>query len=284
MPAIQEVAGFFFPGACRKTPWRGRKDSVEDPLGVVFDIKEFALYDGPGLRCTVFMKGCPLRCSWCHNPEGLAMEPETMKTAAGERRVGAIYQAEELAERLERYIPVFDAAGGGVTFSGGEPLLQAEFVSAVMMLLKGRMHVLLQTSGHAQGDVFLQTAGLADMVFFDVKLMDPARHRRFTGVDNGRILDNLRALDRSGMLYRIRLPLIPGVTDTPENYEALREFIRREVRGDTMAGLDLLPFNEAAGGKYQAVGRAFNPGFDATQPVNIQPEWFQDIVREVTVL
>lgn len=257
---------------------------MDNPPGVVFDIKEFALYDGPGLRCTVFMKGCPLRCTWCHNPEGLAMELEVMKTVAGERRTGKIYQAEELAELLAKYIPVFDAVGGGVTFSGGEPLMQAKFVTAVMRLLKGKMHLLLQTSGHAPPDVFLQAAGLADMVFFDVKLVEPEYHRKFTGIDNGRILDNLRALDRSGTGYRIRVPLVPGVTDSEENYEALRALVKTDLKSDNLAGLDLLPFNEAAGGKYQAVGRTFNPGFDPHRPVRVRPECFQDIVKEVTVL
>ena len=260
------------------------KPALDNPSGVVFDIKEFALYDGPGLRCTVFMKGCPLRCSWCHNPEGLATEPETMRTAAGERIVGRTYTAVEMAERLLRYRPVFDAVGGGVTFSGGEPLVQHEFVGAVMRLLKGRVNLLLQTSGYAPARVFMETAGLADMVFFDLKVAGPTLHKQYTGVDNEGILSNLAALNRSGLPYRIRVPMIPGVTDTPENYAGLRDFIGKKLHPCNARGMDLLPYNPAAGGKYDAVGRRFAPGFDADKPEDIRPEWFRDLVREVTVL
>lgn len=253
--------------------------------GIVFDVKEFALYDGPGLRCTVFLKGCPLRCSWCHNPEGLRPEPEVMRTAAGSRQVGTRYSVAELAERLLRYAPLFKGTEGGITFSGGEPLLQAEFVLGVMAALGGKMHLLLQTSGLAPAETFLRAAERADLVFFDMKIMDPEQHRRYTGVDNGTILANAEALDRSGRRYRLRLPLIPGVTDTPENYTALREFIGSRLRrGSGLEGLDLLPYNIAAGGKYEAVGRKFAPGYDDKAGVRIQPDFFTDVVREVKVL
>ncbi len=257
---------------------------ADNPLGMVFDIKEFALYDGPGLRCTVFLKGCPLRCSWCHNPEGLAPEPETLETAAGVRRVGRTYDAADLTRILLGYKPVFDAVGGGVTFSGGEPLLQAEFVGAVMRGLHGAVHLVLQTSGYAEAEVFRTAAGLADLVFFDLKIIDAALHREFTGVDNRRILDNLETLNREGLPYRLRIPMIPGVTDTAENYRAMRSFIENRLSPCTAQGLDLLPFNPLAGGKYQAVGRRFAPGFDETRPESILPDYFRDIVKEVKVL
>ena len=105
--------------------------------GIVFDIKEFAVYDGPGLRCTVFLKGCPLRCSWCHNPEGLAMPPEPVVTSAGVRTAGKEYTSSELIDRLVSYADIFRLSKGGVTFSGGEPLLQIDFLLEVMHGLKG---------------------------------------------------------------------------------------------------------------------------------------------------
>ncbi len=257
---------------------------TDNPSGTVFDIKEFALYDGPGLRCTVFLKGCPLGCTWCHNPEGLSPEPETLRTAVGERRVGQVYTAEELAQKLATYLPVFAAVGGGVTFSGGEPLMQAIFLAAVMQRLKGKIHLLLQTSGFAAKEIFLAAARLADLVFFDLKIIDPAEHRRFTGVDNRLILENLETLNRSGLPYRLRWPIIPGVTDTAENYRALAAFIEKRLSPCRALGLDLLPFNPAAGGKYQAVGRIFQPGFDTGKPENIHPEYFRDLIQEVNVL
>lgn len=252
--------------------------------GVVFDIKEFALYDGPGVRCTIFMKGCPLRCSWCHNPEGLAREPEYMKTAAWERQVGRVYQVDELVAVLLRYEPIFRAVTGGVTFSGGEPLLQADFVAAAMRMLKGRLHLLLQTSGFANEEDFLSVIALSDLVFFDLKILRSDLHRRHTGCDNRRILANLVALDRSGTPYRIRMPMIPGVTDTEENYDLVREFIQTRLGRTHLQGLDMLPYNQAAGGKYEGVGRRFTPGFDANTKERILPEYFQDLIREVVVL
>lgn len=258
---------------------------MSEPVGVVFDIKEFAIYDGPGLRCTVFMKGCPLHCSWCHNPEGIAPEPETMRNAAGSRIVGVGYTVSALVDRLMAYAPVFAGGMGGVTFSGGEPLYQADFLIAVLKRLRGKMHIVLQTTGFAPRDAFLAATELADLVYFDVKLIDPARHELFTGKDNAAILANLKALDRSGKPYRIRIPLVPGVTDTEENYAGIRDFIAEELGfGDSLLGVDLLPYNRAAGGKYCAVDRKYIPGFDEDKPLEIHPETFQAIVREVTVL
>lgn len=253
-------------------------------LGIVFDIKEFALFDGPGLRCTVFMKGCPLRCSWCHNPEGLKPVPETMRTAAGTRHVGLAYTVGGMVEKLLTYQPVFADTDGGITFSGGEPLLQPDFVVNVMRKLKGKVHLLLQTSGFCNSKVFASAIPHADMVYFDVKLADPGLHRLFTQQDNADILDNLLELDRSGVEYRLRLPLIPDVTDTPENYAGIRKFIKENLRSAALSGIDLLPYNRAAGGKYAAVGRQFNPGFDETKEVSVCPDYFKDIVKEVMVL
>ncbi len=258
--------------------------SLTEFLGVLFDIKEFALFDGPGLRCTVFMKGCPLRCTWCHNPEGLMPVPEIMRTDAGTRHVGIAYTVGGLAKKLLTYKPVFDGTDGGITFSGGEPLMQPDFVINVMRKLKGKMHLLLQTCGFCSSENFAAAIIEADLVYFDLKLADPDQHRKFTGKDNAEIFDNLVELDRSGVQYRLRMPLIPGVTDTMENYEGLQKFIKDNLCLDACSGLDLLPFNRAAGGKYAAVGRHFTPGFDETKDISIRTEYFQNIVKEVKVL
>jgi pyruvate formate lyase activating enzyme len=253
--------------------------------GLVFDIKEFALFDGPGLRCTVFFKGCPLRCSWCHNPEGLEQAPEVLQSGAGSRTCGVYYGLADLAERLLRYAPVFEGTEGGVTLSGGEPLMQGEFVQKLMLLLKGKLHLLLQTSGYAPEKVFLDTASLADMVYFDFKLADPLEHKKHTGKDNAPILKNLRALDHSGIPYRLRLPLIPGLTDTPENYRGIGDFIEKFLcSGNNLQGLDLLSYNPAAGGKYKAAGRVFAPDFDERRPPNPDPDFFKGLVKEVTLI
>ncbi|MDR3210807.1 MAG: radical SAM protein [Planctomycetota bacterium] len=256
-----------------------------DGRGLVFDIKEFALFDGPGLRCTVFMKGCPLGCSWCHNPEGQAFRPEVMRTAAGERTVGVFYRPEELADKLLGYQEVLKLAAGGVTFSGGEPLWQGDFVAEVMRRLTGRLHLLLQTSGYAPSALFRQVSDLSDLVYFDLKLVDPVLHRRYTGQDNALILENLRRLDRSGRPYRLRVPLIPGLTDSRENYQNLRDLLAGELnQTDGLQGLDFLPYNPATGGKYPALGRVFQPGYDETRPLDLAVDFFREVVKEVKVL
>ena len=148
--------------------------------GMIFDIKEFAIHDGPGIRTTVFLKGCPLNCSWCHNPEGKSRYPQIMRTEVSERLVGKEYTPEELAKRLNSQAEIFKLDGGGVTFSGGEPLMQAEFVAEVIDLLD-KIHVLIDTSGYGIRNDFLQLISRTDMVYFDLKIIDPELFREYTG-------------------------------------------------------------------------------------------------------
>ena len=247
--------------------------------GLIFDIKEFAVHDGPGIRTTVFLKGCPLRCSWCHNPEGILPEPQVMHGPAGERVVGVTYTSSELADILNRQAEILRANEGGVTFSGGELLMQAAFVAEVLDRLDD-IHVLLDTSGFGGEDDFRLLAGKSDLVFFDLKLIDPAVHRRYTGVDNGPILRNLRVLATLNVPFVVRVPLVPGVTDTDENLAAIAE----TVRGlEGMLRVDLLPYNKAAGGKYGACGVEFRPDFQETLEVNANTAIFQQAGLTVRV-
>jgi pyruvate formate lyase activating enzyme len=241
-----------------------------DVTGILFDIKEFALFDGPGLRTTVFLKGCPLRCAWCHNPEGLTAEPQMLRSAGGERLVGQRFEAAALATRLNRQADILRDAGGGVTFSGGEPLQQAAFVGAVIDGLD-RQHVVLDTSGYGEEAEFRRLVAKVDLVFFDLKLIDPHLHERYTGCGNGPILRNLRALSESKRPYVIRVPLVPGVTDTAANLSAIAQTCR------CLAGLvrvDLLPYNRAAGGKYDACGLRFAPSWDEAQAPCVDTDVF----------
>jgi pyruvate formate lyase activating enzyme len=247
--------------------------------GILFDIEEFAVHDGPGIRTTVFLKGCPLDCSWCHNPEGKSKLPQTLRGQAGERLAGRAYTAEQLAGQLNRQADILKMNGGGVTFSGGEPLLQAGFVAEVIARLAG-LHVLLDTSGYGSAAAFRRLAALSDLVYFDLKLMDAGAHRRFTGRDNRPILRNLKILSAMGKPFAIRVPLIPGVTDTDENLAS----IARAVSG--LPGLEsvhLLPYNRAAGGKYSAAGMEFRPGFDETRPANLNRAVFERLGLEVRI-
>lgn len=246
--------------------------------GVVFDIKEFAVHDGPGVRVTVFLKGCPLRCSWCHNPEGLWPEPQLMHGTAGNRRVGEVCTSADLAARLNSQADLLRE--GGVTFSGGEPLAQAPFVAEVIDQLAD-LHVLLDTAGNVAESEFRLVAARSDLVYFDLKLIDTREHRRHTGDGNERILRNLFVLSAMNVPFVVRVPLIPGVTDTEANLSG----IARVVGGlPGLQGVDLLPYNRAAGAKYAACGLAFQPGFDESREPSLNTACFHSTGVEVRIV
>ena len=252
---------------------------------LIFSIEEFSVHDGPGIRATVFLKGCPLRCVWCHNPEGQRFENEIIKSQAGcencdacvaagggrlnEKSVavcpnrllrmsGEPYTPERLSERLRRLLPLLNETGGGVTFSGGEPLAQPDFLCECLDLLKGNTNRAVQTSGYCPAEIFRRVLDRSDFFLYDLKLLDPVMHRRYTGADNAPILRNFRTLCGSGKPFVARIPLIPGVTDTERNLTAAAGFLRE----NGVRSVELLPYNPFAGGKYASVGRRYQPGFD----------------------
>lgn len=240
--------------------------------GTIFDIKEFAVHDGPGIRTTVFLKGCPLKCMWCHNPEGINPAPQIMHSAVGDRTVGQMITASELAALLNGQSEILKENDGGVTFSGGEPLMQSEFLLDVISRLDG-LHVLLDTSGFAGVKTFMSVAAKTDLVHYDVKLMDPALHRKYTTRDNGPTLKNLEHLSDAGVPYIVRVPLVPGVTDTSENLTAIADMVEN-LHG--MLRVELLPYNRAAGGKYKACGMSFQAEYDESVPVNDDTDVFEE--------
>lgn len=246
--------------------------------GLVFDIRELTVHDGPGIRTTVFMKGCPLRCAWCHNPEGMSPTPQILRSASGERLAGRSYTSEELATILNRQAPLL-RDNGGITFSGGEPLMQAAFVAEVIDRLED-LHVTLGTSGYAPEEDFRLVAGKSDLVLFDLKLMNAEAHRRWTGAENEPILHNLTALAELGTPFVVRVPLVPGVTDTDENLRAIATHV------STLPGrprVELLPYNRAAGGKYAACGLEWRPAFDETAAPNTNLKLFQELDLEASL-
>lgn len=247
--------------------------------GIVFDIKEFTIHDGPGVRTTVFMKGCPLKCAWCHNPEGQSMQPQIMRGLWSERLAGQTYTAEELAALLRRQVAILRANEGGITFSGGEPLLQAEFVAEVIDLLPG-VHILLDTSGFGDEKDFRRLVERCDLVYFDLKLIDEAAHRRYTNRSNDVILENLKILAASGKPFVVRVPLVPGVTDTDQNQSDIVETVRG-LPG--LLHVELLPYNRAAGSKYEAAGMEFRPDYDGGRDLNIRTDLFERAGVEVRV-
>ncbi len=232
--------------------------------GLVFDIKEFSIHDGPGIRTTVFLKGCPLSCMWCHNPEGQSALPQVMQNPTGDRLAGQYYTSSELARLLNRQASIFRLNEGGITFSGGEPLLQAEFLAEVIDQLDD-LHVLLDTSGQGSSADLQLLLKRIDLVYYDLKLIDPKRHKRYTGQENNQIIENLSLVSQSGVPFVIRVPLIPSITDTKENLSAIADTIR-DLPG--LMGVELLPYNRSAGAKYHAAGKTWLPDFNENGPVN----------------
>ena len=257
--------------------------------GIVFDIKEFAVFDGPGIRTTVFMKGCPLRCQWCHNPEGLHAKPQLMVSTAacvhcgackrvcphpdhcevcgkcipvcrlGLRKIaGTEWTAPELADRLRKDADVYSSSGGGVTFSGGEPLMQWDFISDVIDRLDG-IHTAVETSGYTTDDVFVKVMEKLDLVMMDWKVSDPEMHRHYTGVDQAPILRHAKMLAAGDTPFIIRMPIIPGVNDIESHFETVASLLRQ---AGALVRVDILPYQRAAGAKYEMVGRTYEPEFD----------------------
>ena len=220
--------------------------------GRVFEIREFTLHDGPGVRTTVFFKGCPLRCAWCHNPEGQSFEVETMTRANGEKIFcGQDWEVEALADELLRNADIMAQSGGGVTFSGGEPLAQPEFLLELIPRLKAKgVHLAIETSGYAPPEIYATVVSRLDFVYQDVKHLDPAQFRRWTGGDLAVVLQNIAWLKASGVSHVFRVPLIAGVNDTSADRAAFSDFIGA-------AAVEWLPGNPAAGAKYPLLGRIF---------------------------
>ena len=247
--------------------------------GTVFDIREFSVHDGPGIRTTVFLKGCRLRCSWCHNPEGLRRRPQIMKGTAGERLVGRKLTTAELADRLNSQGEILRNAGGGVTFSGGEPLMQAPFLSETIDQLD-HLHVTLDTCGNAPETDFQSVAGRCDYVLFDIKLAAAEAHRRWTRTDNVAILHNLHWLAATEIPFLIRVPMVPGVTDTSENLAGIARIVSALPRN---VPVELLPYNRGARGKYAACGMKWRPGFDEAAEPRPDLKVFQEMNVEASL-
>lgn len=241
--------------------------------GIVFSIEEFAINDGPGIRTSVFLKGCPLRCVWCHNPEGLLPRPQIMHLRERDVVCGKEIEASELAALLNKNADIFRLNGGGVTFTGGEPTMQAPFLCEVMDLLP-EVHKAVETSGCCSGQAFDDTLARADLILFDIKHADTQAHRRFTGAGNERILENLETLKKSGKAFIVRIPLIPGVNDSLENLRAVSGLL---AGADGLERVELLRYHKTAGAKYAMVDMEYNPPFDPLLEPQVHDEVFGNI-------
>jgi pyruvate formate lyase activating enzyme len=241
-----------------------------DRQGLLFDLKKFAVHDGPGIRTTVFFKGCPMRCLWCHNPEGISPRREVMvfssrcikscrdcldacpRRALRKARGGIVLDrgrcdgcgacarvcpaealqiagssatADEIMKELAKDKPFYQESGGGVTFSGGEPLQQPGFLRELLaQCRRQKLHTAVDTSGHAPYTVFEKILPLTDLFLYDLKIVNEARHKQLTGLSNRLLLDNLAKLSGSGCSLAIRVPLVPGCNDRPGDLDEMADF------------------------------------------------------------
>ncbi len=268
--------------------------------GIVFDIKKFSIHDGPGIRTTVFFKGCPLSCWWCHNPESQTLEPERVYWENRCIRCGACQevceqeaisfegdypltdgerctlcgscvqvcyaQAREIVGRemmvaqviaeIERDIPFYEESGGGVTFSGGEPLSQLGFLLALLQACQERdIHTAVDTCGFAPWESFDRIREQVGLFLYDLKLMDDLQHRKFTGVSNDLVLKNLQALSRRGHHIVLRIPVIPGINDDEGNLGQMGAFAAGLPHLDRV---DILPYHHAAMSKYERLDKSYD--------------------------
>ncbi len=229
--------------------------------GLTFDIRRYSVHDGPGIRTTVFLKGCPLHCVWCHNPEGIHPEPQPMRvsrTLDGKETscnitVGKWHTVSEVFNVIEKDLIFYEESGGGVTYSGGEPLMQPEFLIEMLeMCRRSGIHTAVDTSGHAEPELFTEVCRQADMLLFDIKTTNNQVHLEHTGVDNSLIMKNLHSLAGSDTSVIIRIPIIPGFNDNHKEMKAIRDSLlplKKNIRR-----IDLLPYHRLGRKKYEALG------------------------------
>ena len=282
-------------------------------IPLIFDIRRYSINDGPGIRITIFMKGCPLKCKWCQNPE--SQSPEMQKLYTASKCIGAqecievcpeealtltpdgivtdseactlcgkcadacptkaiemsgkLYSAEELINIIEKERVHIDQSGGGVTFSGGEPLMHPEFLIEMLKACgKIGLHRVVDTSGFAETKTLLEVARHTDLFLYDLKLMDPQKHKQWTGVSNQLILKNLKILAETGANINIRIPLIKNVNADEKEIRRMSEFISKlpnkisdsEITGPKMPVVNLLPYHKIASGKYKKLEIPYGEG------------------------
>jgi len=303
-------------------------------IGLVFNIQRFSIHDGPGIRTTVFLKGCPLHCFWCHNPEGMRPRQEIQfyparcimcgecvlacQQGAHILRDGVVTYDRELCTQCGRCVescpaeavelagkemtvdqvmqevladrPFYETSGGGMTISGGEPLLQMEFTCSLLEYCKAEgIHTAIETSGSVRWEKMEQLLPVTDLVLMDLKHMDPEKHRQFTGVSNRRILENARRLAQTDKAILFHTPVVPGVNDTPEEIAAIAQFTFDlvKLRATTQKqpadiSLMLLPFHRLAADKYKSLGMDYRAS-NLDMPSKEKMQTLLDIAKQYRI-
>jgi pyruvate formate lyase activating enzyme len=274
--------------------------SSEKNIGLIFNIQRYSLHDGPGIRTVVFVKGCPLRCIWCDNPEGQRAYPEIVYfkercirckaclkicpenalmikddevkevirskcTICGKcldvcpsnalQRIGDYMTVNEVLGKVEKDSMFYQHSGGGITISGGEPTTQPEFVAELLKRCKEKhIHTAIETSGYTKWENMEKILGYVDLVLYDLKTMDPKKHKKFTGVSNELILENAMKISILQIPMVIRIPFIPTYNDNEENIRATALFARKL---NVVKEIDLLPYHRFGESKYGILGRKY---------------------------
>ena len=248
-------------------------ERTEKAKGIVLDVEHAATKDGPGIRTVVFLKGCPLRCMWCHNPE--SWNPKIEKYPDG-TVIGRERSVDDVLEEVSRDKPFYDASGGGMTLSGGEPLAQARFAAALLKAAKeAGVRTAVETCGHLPRTVLEDVRPSVDLWLYDIKGLDAELHRKHTGVDNRLILENLRWLDGQGAKIVLRCPMVPGLNDSEEN------LVKLGALADSLKGVsqvDVEPYSPFGVDKGHQLGYTV---YEAPLP---PPEYAAGIIRRLSSL
>lgn len=272
--------------------------------GLIFSIEEFAVFDGDGIRVNVFFKGCPLRCRWCHNPEGWENKIQIAKNPNGclncgicekicsspdkcilcsnciincprglIRESGMWISADDLSKKLLKFENILNGSGGGLTFSGGEVLMQVDYLLEVLEKVS-TMHRVIETSGYGDSDKFKEVLKRVDFVYYDLKIMDSEKHKKYTGVSNELILKNADILFKSKVPCVIRVPFIHGVNTNLENITSLCEFIKN---ASNVEKTEFLCYNKMAGAKYKMLSLEYKEEF--LQPDDADLKLMEEIFK-----
>ncbi|MCK5312030.1 MAG: glycyl-radical enzyme activating protein [Desulfobacteraceae bacterium] len=217
--------------------------------GNIFRIQRYCLHDGPGIRTTVFFQGCPLKCQWCHNPES---QPFAEILKKNNTYKPDTYSVSNLVDEIEKDFIFYEQSGGGVTFSGGEPLSQPDFLFDLINECKKKdIHTCIDTSGHAPLEIFKKICQKIDAILFDLKLVDNDEHKQYISAPLKPVVDNLKFLTTTDIAVTIRIPLIPNITDTNDNIDGII-FLLTSLK--KFKDICLLPFHNTGEGKYEMLG------------------------------
>lgn len=279
--------------------------------GVVFGIQKFSIHDGPGIRTVVFLKGCPLRCLWCHNPEGISKEIQLRKITekgdlderltqqlkqinqcrqtlnqhpllptfreAGFDLVGNFLTVEEIMDEVSKDQAYYKTSGGGLTISGGEPMFQSEFLRELLIMAKQRgINTCVETSGHASRQAFLSISPYVDLFLFDIKETNSEKSQSVIGVGNERILTALKLLNKQKKPIVLRCPIIPSINDRPDHFKRIAELISEH---EFVIGCEIMPYHNYGVSKANKIDYPFIQEYQLPSKEDVE-QWKGQIVKE----